>query len=476
LCAKLSIERLEDRTVLSGNITASFNNGFLSIIGDAGDNDVLFRQTGEKITVQSETSTINGQPGLVPVPFNNVKSIGVLFFDGKDSVSLIGLNVPGAINIVEGTGNDSLRIDNSTFQQLDATIGREQSGARGNIVAELNNDVCTGDHLNLSLLNGSGVGGRLFNGLPSAGTGSLITVTMNALQFTSGGTLYTRADDGIPYFNAALNTLTPSSSLQLTNVSTTGGVRIVEGDHFQNTKANSNNVGSLALSVGNDVDTVDITGNQVRGNETVVVGNNAPYPTAQLPTPFVHVNGAVGTSGVGSLQLNVGSNTNPTVQAWQVQVINTTVLGNLHVVAGNGDAVTVDPTGDSGSLDIDMGDGGINRLESLTMLGVDTNDPYITFNSKAGDTVNINLTNVVVRDPNAYFFMRDFGHGVDVVNLSNVQVAGLFTIYLSDSGHNDVTAQNVHVSRGFIFGGGKPGNHYHNNGNNSGYSVIGFVF
>ncbi|HLJ97909.1 MAG TPA: hypothetical protein VKU02_32400 [Gemmataceae bacterium] len=485
----LFIERLEDRALLSGNITATSNNGVLSILGDTGNNDVEISQSGPAIVVASMTSTINGQSN--PVSFTNVNSIQVQFLDGVDSVSINGIHIPGALSVTEGTGPDTLMVVNSTFQQLDSTIGREFNPAvtapKFDVNSTVSNDVITGDHVNLSILNGSGVSGRSLIGLPVSGLGSLINVAMSGLTFSGGGKLNVRADDGIPYFNPATHMLTPASSALLNFIRTTGSTRVVLGDHFQNVQSDFGQLGSLALSVGNDADVVDVSENVIQGSETVIVGNDAPYPTSLLPPPFVTVNGQVGVgpSG-GDLHVQVGSNINPTVPMWDVQVVSSPnegpnapgamiIHGSLQIMAGNGDAVTVDPTSDDGPLDIAMGDGGINSLESLTMLDVDSNDPYITFNSKRGDTVNINLTNVRVHDANAYFFMRDFGHGTDVVNLSNVQVAGLFTVLLSDSGDNVVTAQNVHVLRGYIFGGGRFGNRYINLGGNSGYSVIGFI-
>jgi hypothetical protein len=66
--------------------------------------------------------------------------------------------------------------------------------------------------------------------------------------------------------------------------------------------------------------------------------------------------------------------------------------------------------------------------------------------------------------------MRDFGVGVDHVVLSNLTVAGpVFNIYLSGSGHNDVTAKNVTAHGGFILNA----TIYTSLGGNSGYFVFG---
>src|SRR5438876_1058814 len=133
----LSLERLEDRTLLAGNLTVSVNAGTLTITGDQGNvsqDFEIFPLGAGAVLVESATSTING--AAQPFVANNVNNIIATLFDGMDSATINQISITGFINITLGTGNDQLMVDNSIFGQLDATAGREQDGAGGNITAE----------------------------------------------------------------------------------------------------------------------------------------------------------------------------------------------------------------------------------------------------------------------------------------------------------------------------------------------------
>ena len=258
-------------------------------------------------------------------------------------------------------------------------------------------------------------------------------------------------------------------------VSTAGNINVTLGDHFENVVLGSSSslaANNLTLSTGSDLDKVVATAN-VAQSETVTMGNVSTYPIPPLPPPSVLVSGTVGSVATGTLHVAIGSNANTGLPGgWPVEVTEM-ITGSLDITAGNGDAVKVDPTSISGSMAITMGNGGMNDEESLTLLGVVCSDPQIFINSKVGDTVNINLTNVVITYPTAPLFLVDLGHGTDDVILDNVKV-GRLIVLLSNSGHNVVAAHDVTVTSGFIFGGTASGNRYIDNGGNSGYSVSGF--
>lgn len=475
----LCVEVLEDRMLLDGKVTAGLDaTGLLTLTGDTRQNAIAFTQGPFPfLTVFGlNGTTVNGQ--FAQTFFNSVTSISILFQNGSNTVIFDTLNnpgIPGAITITEGTGNNTVILDNATFQRADITLGKEINGAVGSNFVELSNDLITGQgnagNLNVNILNESGVSGSA-----GGGPGAVNTLLMNGLQFTAGGHLNARVDDGVTYFDSGQNVLTAASMVQIANVNTFGNVGVVLGDHFESVQTAQSNAGNLNLSVGSDVDTVDLTGNIIKNSENVTVGNDSPYPTTLLPLPFVRVReSAIGSGGANDgLRLTVGSNTNTTVPTWLIEEKNTTVNGSQTFVAANGDSIFVDPVSISGSLAITMGSGGVNGIESLTMLGVMSSDPLIAFRSNAGDTVFINMNNVVITDRAATFRLQDSGFGADLVTFSDLHVAGLLFVFLSSSGHNVVNAHNVTAAAGFIFGGTGFGDVYHNQGGNQGFFVFGF--
>jgi hypothetical protein len=479
----LCVEVLEDRTLLTGNVMAVQDaTGLLTLTGDTQDNAVVLAQVpGGLLSVNGQMgTTVNGLPSQ---NFNSVSALNIQFFDGNNSVAFDGVStpgIPGPITIVAGTGNNMIALSNATFQRADITVGRETNGAVGRNTVDVSFDLITGSgiagNVNVSILNQSGLGGKKIGGGGGIGPGSVNTLTMNNLQFIAGGSVNNRVDDGVVYFDPGLNALTPASTVQMANITTTGNISVNLGDHFQNEQVTNMNAGILTSSVGNDVDLVVVTGN-ISKSEAVTVGNVSTYPIPPLPPPSVFIGGTVGTMGMvnGGLTVNLGSNNNLSLPAgWPTEVTENITGGPLLIKAGNGDAVTVDPTFVGGFMDITMGNGGVNAFESLTLADCTSTDPNIRFNSNPADTVNINFTNLKVTNPNAILYVTDTGRGKDVVTLSNVKLTGFLFMILSNSGRNVVNARNVKVAGGLIFGGYGIGDQYHDLGGNSGYGVGGF--
>src|SRR4051812_2408864 len=70
---RLSVEQLESRIVLTGNVQASVKGGSLNIRGDSADNEITITYDANVFTIASRdgSTTINGQAG--PVDFTHVK-------------------------------------------------------------------------------------------------------------------------------------------------------------------------------------------------------------------------------------------------------------------------------------------------------------------------------------------------------------------------------------------------------------------
>lgn len=125
----LSPDRLEERTLLAGNVTAALSGNLLTITGDGKSNDITVEQTdathiritgnidvgafpGKQTTVQAGGLTANVQTIQVPVVFGLKINMGA----GDDSVRIgTGNSVDlDSLNADLGKGQDSLQIRKTT--------------------------------------------------------------------------------------------------------------------------------------------------------------------------------------------------------------------------------------------------------------------------------------------------------------------------------------------------------------------------
>src|SRR6476646_10305838 len=89
---QLSIQPLEERALMAGDVGAVFANGTLTLTGDAGDNDIsLVQQMTNNVPVAG-SFTLIGHPDANGVPTT---------INGRQSVSFTGVN---AINASLGNG------------------------------------------------------------------------------------------------------------------------------------------------------------------------------------------------------------------------------------------------------------------------------------------------------------------------------------------------------------------------------------
>jgi VCBS repeat-containing protein len=127
----LSLEQLEERTVLAGNITATITAGSLRLIGDAQDNQVLVQRTGTtslQLSSLDGTTRINGQSG--PVTLSNFTAgITASTGNGNDLLRFSGsstdlFRVFGNAMIDTGSGDDTVQFSNfSVWNSLTLTTG-----------------------------------------------------------------------------------------------------------------------------------------------------------------------------------------------------------------------------------------------------------------------------------------------------------------------------------------------------------------
>jgi hypothetical protein len=120
-----TLELLEDRTVLSGNVLVSRNimSGQLLIAGDNGNNSYSINVTsllgtptltvtGSLVPLASATA-INGIPGgRFFTPLNGVNEIDITEGNGTNTVTMNGFSLPGSIKITAGTGVNTITLTN----------------------------------------------------------------------------------------------------------------------------------------------------------------------------------------------------------------------------------------------------------------------------------------------------------------------------------------------------------------------------
>jgi hypothetical protein len=98
-------ENLESRTMLTANVTSSYNNGFLTLTGDnKGDQFIVHQLKNGDWEVDGLNGTkINGQKIAT---FSDVFSIDIETGSGKDAVGVASGYLPGCLTINTGSGDD----------------------------------------------------------------------------------------------------------------------------------------------------------------------------------------------------------------------------------------------------------------------------------------------------------------------------------------------------------------------------------
>jgi large repetitive protein len=118
---QLAIERLEERTLLTGNVVAHVVAGNLFISGDNKNNEIALQSTtGGALQLSSldGTTTINGGSG----PFTTSSVTGgvvITFGSGNDVLQVGGsstvTSLPHGLLIILGNGSDQVQIENTSI-------------------------------------------------------------------------------------------------------------------------------------------------------------------------------------------------------------------------------------------------------------------------------------------------------------------------------------------------------------------------
>lgn len=417
----LTVEALEDRSVLAGNVFALAAGGYLTLIGDSADNQLTITRSGTagvQVTATGGT-TINGGTQTTQI-FNNVtQGVFALLGNGNDTLELRGsttglLQMSGITSINTGEGSDIVRFTNystgslilltgggndQVFGQLDAaapniTTGglRVNGGAlvntgAGNDTVSLNNSAFQSSHL---LDVGAGndsvdVRNSTFNGYTSL-SGSIGRDTLNSVGNTFSSTPFTYLfETQTATTGATANNDTATVSANgtatinvLTNDTATSGtldastVTIVTQPTRGTAVVNSN--GSITYTNSGGGFTSDLLTYTVRDSQGNLsnVGTVNITVTAQNSLPTATTDNFTVTSGVASV-LNLGTNDSDPegrLNLGSITIVQQPANGNI-TVGTNGNvtytSTVVGATSDSFTYTIADQDGGVSTAATVNL-------------------------------------------------------------------------------------------------------------
>jgi hypothetical protein len=112
----LTVEALEERTLLTGNVLASLNatTGLLTITGDSGNNQFALAPASDNtgaLRITGTATTINGAT-TADFTLAQVKAITMVLAGGLDNVTLTGFSIPGQVTITYGNPQDVFATSN----------------------------------------------------------------------------------------------------------------------------------------------------------------------------------------------------------------------------------------------------------------------------------------------------------------------------------------------------------------------------
>ncbi len=116
-----SIQHLEVRSLLAGNVVASLNGNHLTVIGDGADNVLEIAVFENNVHLRGlNNTTVNGGTGFFSVAANTDTVTGNVMIAGgagNDTVTFArNVKLGGHVNVFGGSGNDTMNATRATFQ------------------------------------------------------------------------------------------------------------------------------------------------------------------------------------------------------------------------------------------------------------------------------------------------------------------------------------------------------------------------
>ena len=353
----ISLEHLEDRRLLSGNVTAVLNptTGALAIQGDigaplAGGNNSIslftYTQPGTGLTeLRVQGNTLISLPPTLPPTLPDVTTVNGSSFNDFDlsRVTSIGINL--------GTGNDSVYLGNAKSTPV-GPIGPVNSGfaVPGNLT------------IGFATLGTAGAGNEIVS---STGiTANQLNITSTNTSGTSTfGLTNTTAGGSIISAGTGVDKLTLTGGAIGTTVLTTAGNAndTIAVSGFPTPAPGKTGLGQLSITEGNGNNNVSVTGSTLtalqgvggpttpginlgNGNNTVVVGVSPAGPAGPNSVSVVNAANITVGNGNNSVNFNGSSFGSSIVKAGngvnQISVSNDSItkIGGLSLTNGTGSA------------------------------------------------------------------------------------------------------------------------------------------
>ena len=128
----LSFERLQQRSMLAGNVSAFVDRGTLIVNGDVGDNELRITQVGKdmvQLESMSSPTTINNRTGVAV--FKVTKGYNFNMGGGNDVLQFDGVKIRSINDLVVdmGVGDDNLQFNNVNVIRTRALLGAGHDSA-----------------------------------------------------------------------------------------------------------------------------------------------------------------------------------------------------------------------------------------------------------------------------------------------------------------------------------------------------------
>src|SRR5579883_1046496 len=309
----LNLEALEDRTLLSGNVTATLvppsggppgvAPGTLQIFGDIGNNNISITEAAGLITVAGNLVFAPGTPpdittvnGVHSITFqgsgpNAVTNIQVSMMNGNDTVNVGGtggLAIPNNLTITAGSGKD-------TFSTTGVSASQIMISAAGPAADVVN---MSNTNAGLVMLNtGVGADSIIMNNNGTANKIGMVTIN------TGGGG--TTSSDSVTVENFASVGNPPVSGIGMLSITTPSN-----GNNKINV-TNSTFTTASVSSPGTGNNSISFSSPKVLGNTSITAGtgNNSINVSGALNTLSVNTGGggvSFNNSSASSANITVG--------------------------------------------------------------------------------------------------------------------------------------------------------------------------
>ena len=291
--SRLCVEKLEDRSLMAGNVTANVQSGVLVITGDTADNAITLNWVQATNTFQvlsaqanSANTTVNGvdSTAVNPQAFTAVtKGIRITMGVGNDTVTFgatdaTAFSVAGYVQIDMGAGNDTVSIgrnatvaNNVTTPENEVSIGASLTikMAGGNDTVNITNTTINRDlviHADVNSpvnVNADGADTISFptTFTPQGGTPVVFPVTVGGRStILLGGNVDTLTMANFTSHKGLLvGDLGGNLTMNVTDSRVGGELKLQKTGGAANT-INVDNVtsGTLRLNTGNGVDTITV--------------------------------------------------------------------------------------------------------------------------------------------------------------------------------------------------------------------------